>query len=501
MDPEKIELLMKNITKTFPGGVIALQDVSMKLNGGEFIALVGENGAGKSTLMKILYGIYTPDKGEILLNGTPLTIRKPSDAIRKGIIMVSQSPQLIDRLTVAENLTLGLEGVKPISGFSIATKLVKEYSEKIGVKIKPEDKVWSLTYTQKQLVEIVRALVLGARILILDEALTYLPIEERKKFYIFLQEFKHKGGAVVIITHKIPEALEVADRVVVLRKGRISGELVRENASLDRVRELMFAEAAKEITYERLQSSPSGERSIIEAEEVWVEGDFGLPAVKGVSIRVKEGEVAGIAGVVGNGQRELLEALVGLRRIAKGKIVICGVDTTNKDMGKVRSLGVGFIPDLPLRFGISQDNSILENIAALFERENLLIDWERMKNLAREIIKTFNVLTPSENAPVKILSGGNLMKVIVGRELNYGRKALIAYNPTRALDEITAVQVRRLIKNKSISERIAVLFASEDLDEVYQLSDTIYVMNSGKLHGPFDPEKTPREDIEKLMVM
>ncbi|MEM2009348.1 MAG: ATP-binding cassette domain-containing protein [Thermosphaera sp.] len=501
MDSEKIELLMKNITKTFPGGVIALRDVSVRLTGGEFTALVGENGAGKSTLMKILYGIYTYDKGEILLNGKPLLIRKPSDAIRNGIIMVSQSPQLIDRLTVAENLTLGLEGVRLLSGFSNAVKLVREYSEKIGVKIKPEDRVWSLTYTQKQLVEIVRALILGAKILILDEALTYLPIEERKRFYTFLQEFKQKGGTVVVITHKIPEALEVADRIIVLRKGSVSGELTRENATLDKVRELMFAEAAKEISYDRLPTSVIGEKIVIEAKDVWVEGDYGVPVVKGVSIRVREGEVAGIAGVVGNGQREFLEAIVGLRKISKGKIFVEGVETTNNEMGKTRSMGIGFIPDLPLRFGISQDNSILENIAALFEGKNLLVDWERVRSLTREIIKTFNVLTPSEEAPVKILSGGNLMKVIVGRELNYSRKALIAYNPTRALDEITAVQVRRIIKNKSIREKIAVLFASEDLDEVYQLSDTIYVMNSGKLHGPFDPEKTPREDIEKLMVM
>jgi len=498
---QQLELLLKDITKTFPGGVIALQDVSMKLRGGEFVALLGENGAGKSTLMKILYGIYTPDKGSILLNNEELIIRKPSDAIRKGIIMVSQSPQLIDRLTVAENLTLGLENVKPLGGFSTASIMLKEYSVKVGVKIKPEDKVWSLTYTQKQLVEIVRALILGAKVLILDEALTYLPIEERKKFYVFLQEFKRKGGAVVVITHKIPEALEVADRIVVLRKGRLSGELTREEATLERVRELMFAEAAKEITYERLPGSVKSEKPVIKAEDVWVQGDFGVPAVKGVSIEVKEGEVAGIAGVVGNGQRELLEALIGLRRIDKGRVSIDGVDVTNKGIGKIRNMGIGFIPDLPLRYGVSQDNNIIENIAVLFHREKLVIDWDRIQGLTRDIIKTFKILTPSEFYPVKILSGGNLMKVVVGRELNYSRKALIAYNPTRALDEITAVQVRRIIKDKAMNERVAVLFASEDLDEVYQLSDTIYVMNSGKIHGPFDPETTPREEIERLMVM
>lgn len=494
-------LSVRNISKMFPGGVVALSKVSIDLYPGEFVALLGENGAGKSTLVKILYGIYSPDEGAIEVNRKRVVIGNPSDAIKMGIIMVSQIPQLIDRLTVAENISLSLSKLGLLSGFGDVVKAVREASQKVGVNVDPRSKVWTLTYTQKQLVEILRALLLGARVLILDEALTYLPVEERRRFYKYLKEFKERGGTVVIITHKIPEALEVADRIYVLRRGELAGMLRREEATLDNVRALMFGEYVKEITYERFSlGQRQYGKNVIEISQISVEGDFGEIAVKGVTLNVRTGEIAGIAGVVGNGQRELLEAVAGLRKVLSGKIVIDGVDVTNKGISLMRKLKVGFIPDIPLKYGASSDNTILENVALIFANNGLLINWDNIRSTCQEIIKTFNVLTSSENSPVKILSGGNIMKVVVGKEILYSEKALIAYNPTRALDEVTSIFVRRLLWESSMRRGMAILFASEDLDEVIQLSDTIYVMNSGKLYGPFDPLKTPREEIEKLMV-
>lgn len=495
-----LDLVLEGIKKRFPGGVVALDGVNLRVKSREVVALLGENGSGKSTLVKIIYGIYTQDEGTMLLDGEGYNPSDPRDAISKGIVMVSQSPQLIERLTVAENLSLSLKEISPFSGFGRVIKQFKEYAENIGMKIDPRAKVWSLTYTQKQMVEIVRALMLGARLLILDEALTYLPLEERRKFYVSLRQFKERGGSVILITHKIPEALEFADRIVVLRRGKVVGEVWREETSAEKIRELMFLEAAKEISYEPLPPSSIKDEIVLEIRDLQVLGDYGELAVKGVSLAVRKGEVAGIAGVVGNGQRELLQAIVGLRSVVKGVVKVASVDVTNKGVKVVRNLGVGYIPDFPLKYGVSQENSLVENVAALFERDKLLIDWGKVVNLSKRIIQQLNVLTPSEHAPTKILSGGNLMKVVVGREIEYTKTLLIAYNPTRALDEVTAICVRKMIKQKASDKGVGVLFASEDLDEVYQLSDTIYVMNTGKIAGPFDPRSTPREHIEKLMV-
>lgn len=496
-------LSVENLTKTFPGGVNALDNVSMDIYGGEFTAILGENGAGKSTLVKILYGIYTPDSGVIKLYGKKISIENPLDAIRKGIVMVSQVPQLIDRLNISENISLSLSKVRLLSRTRLVSKIFKEISEKIGIKIDPNAKVWSLSYTQKQLVEIVRAMLLDAKVLLLDEALTYLPHEERKKFYQYLKEFKEKNKAVVFITHKIPEALEIADKIHVLRKGKIVGVLEKEDATLDKIRELMFGEAAKSITYERFskpyESAP--EKTILEIRDLSVLGDYGELAVNNVSLSVRGGEVVGIAGVAGNGQRELLEAIVGLREVERGKVVLDGIDVTNMGLKIVREHGIGFIPDQPLRYAVSLENNVLENIAALFSRRNLVVNWVEMLNLTERLIKEFSIYPPRTETYVKLLSGGNMMKVVVARELTYAKKALIAYNPTRGLDEATSCTARRKIKEKASIEKVAVLFASEDLDEIIQLSDAIYVMNKGKIYGPLDPVGTPRSEIEKLMVV
>lgn len=487
------------ITKRFPG-VVALDNVSLEIEKGTVHALLGENGAGKSTLVKILYGIYTPDEGEIYIEGKKVTIASPMDAINAGIVMVSQSPVIIDRLTVAENIILGIKRYGYHTPVGAVRKKIIEVAEKVGVKLDPNTEVWKLSYTQKQLIEIVRALLLGAKILLLDEAITYLPLEEKKKFYKFIREYADTGGTVVLITHKIPEAMDVADKITVLRRGKLVGTVPVKGASVEQIRKMMFGERSEEITYERLPPGNPAE-PILEIKDLWVKGDFGGLAVQGATLTVRRGEVVGIAGVAGNGQKELIQAVMRLRPVEKGRIIFEGVDVTKKTTHYMRMNGVGYIPDLPAKYGVSIENNILENLAVLPNFVSELINWGRLRALALKLIKEFGIKTPGPETPVKFLSGGNIMKVLVSRELTTATKLLVAYNPTRGLDEASAIKVRKIIKEKVINQGIGALIASEDLDEIFQISDTIVVMNSGKIVGVFPADKAKREEVEHLMVM
>jgi simple sugar transport system ATP-binding protein len=507
---ENVILSARNISKSFPGPVIALDRVSLDLYAGEILALLGENGSGKSTFVKILYGIYTPDHGEILMKtGRVLervTINSPADAMSKGILMVSQVPQLISKLTVAENMALTLtslriHGVKSLTSIKKILKIISEESEKIGIKIDPNEKVYNLTYTQKQLVEILRAMIVNAKILLLDEALTYLPLLERRKLYQALLKLKERGGSIVIITHKISEAMEISNRIAVLRAGKIVGVVNTWETTIDQVRVMMFGEErSKQISYVKVQTiNPRGEPRIT-IRNLHVEDDYGREIVRGVNLTIHAGEVVGIAGISGNGQRELLESIVGLRKIKSGDIYVDNVNVKRSGVKNIRELGVSFIPDRLLEHGISPEESIVENIAACTVRNGINIPWGLIEEISRKLINSYQIIAPSTKTPVKYLSGGNILKTIVAREIENAKKALIACNPTRTLDEVSAMYVRRRIREKAVNENLAVLIASEDLDEVLMVSDIIYVMNTGRLYGPLTPE-APREDIEKLMVM
>jgi ABC-type uncharacterized transport system ATPase subunit len=500
----EIVLEAKNKVKKFPG-VIALDRVSFNVRKGEILALLGENGAGKSTLVKILYGVYVPDEGEIIVDGRKVFITSPIEAIGLGISMVSQVPQIIGSLTVAENIILGLKKYGMISKISRVEKFIREESKKTGIEVDPNIEVWKLSYTQKQLVELLRSVILGAKVIMLDEAITFLPIQEKRRFYEFLRRFVKEGGSAILITHKIPEALEAADRITVLRRGKVVGTVDAKKTTLDEVRRMMFGERSAEIAYERLPPSTPTEEVVVDVKDLWVLGAHGEYAVKGVTLEVHAGEVFGIAGVAGNGQLELIQSVIGLRRPAKGSVLLKlnskPIDVSKTGIGKVRSAGVGYIPDEPLKFGVSMENNIEENVAMLPAITNGVIRWGRIRKLAESLIKDFDIKTPSSKTKVKLLSGGNLMKVLVSRELMVSKKLLVAYNPTRALDEVTAIMVRRRIKEKALKDKLAVLMASEDLDEVLQVSDKIAVMNSGKIVGVFNAQEAKREEIEKLMVM
>lgn len=493
---------VRNLWKSFPG-VVALKNVNLDVFPGEIHAILGENGAGKSTLLKILYGIYVPDKGDLFFGGRRVVVTSPQDAVKNGLVLVSQVPQLIDTLTIAENLSLSLRQFGYVSSVKKVSKFLSEKGEEYGVKIDPDIEVWKLSYTQKQLVEILRALLLNAKIIAFDEATTLLPHAERERLYAFMRLFKSKGGTILLVTHKIPEAMEVSDRITVLRRGEVVGTVKTDETTIDQVRYMMFGERLSQLNsgkYEKLSREGS---EMLVVEDLWVKSDYGVYAVKGVSFSVRRGEILGIAGVAGNGQLELIQTLAGLRKAEKGsvRIRINGdeLDLTNKGSTLLRRLGIGYIPDEPVKKGISLDNSIEENIVVHPRLSRFLINWKRVKNLASDLVKEFNIVTPSTSSRAKILSGGNLMKVLVARELTVSKLAIVAYNPTRGLDEVSARYVRKLIMSKAVNEGMCAVIASEDLDEIMEISDVIAVMNSGSIVGVFR-SGVSREEIEKVMV-
>ncbi len=492
----------RNLWKSFPG-VEALKDVSLDVFPGEIHAILGENGAGKSTLLKILYGIYVPDRGDLFFEGRKAVITSPQDAVKNGLVLVSQVPQLIDTLTIAENLSLSLRQFGYVSSVKKVSKFLLEKGKEYGVKIDPDIEVWKLSYTQKQLVEVLRALLLNAKVIAFDEATTLLPHAEKEKLYAFMRLFKSKGGTVLLVTHKIPEAMEVSDRITVLRRGEIVGTVKTSETTIDQVRHMMFGERLSQLNsgrYEKL--SREGSETLV-VEDLWIRSDYGAYAVRGVSFSVSRGEILGIAGVTGNGQLELIQTLAGLRRAEKGKIRLridgSEINITNKGSTLIRRLGIGYIPDEPVKKGISLDNTIEENIVVHPQLSRLLINWNKVKNLTSDLVREFNIVTPSTSSRAKVLSGGNLMKVLVARELTVSKLALVAYNPTRGLDEVSARYVRKLIVSKAINEGMCAVIASEDLDEIMEISDVIAVMNSGSIVGVFR-SGVSREEIEKVMV-
>ncbi|MCC6032919.1 MAG: ATP-binding cassette domain-containing protein [Desulfurococcaceae archaeon] len=492
----------RGLWKSFPG-VVALKDVSLDVLPGEIHAILGENGAGKSTLLKILYGIYVPDKGDLFFGGRKVVVTSPQDAVRNGLVLVSQVPQLIDSLTVAENLSLSLSQFGYVSSVRKVSKFLLEKGREYGVRVDPDIEVWKLSYTQKQLVEVLRALLLNAKVIAFDEATTLLPHAEKEKLYDFMKLFKSKGGSVLLVTHKIPEAMEVSDRITVLRRGEVVGTVRTSETTLDQVRYMMFGERLTQLNsgkYEKLGEKGS---EVLVVRDLWVRSDYGVYAVKGVSFSVRKGEILGIAGVAGNGQLELIQALAGLRKSERGSIRLRingnEIDVTNKGSTAIRRLGIGYIPDEPVKKGVSLDNSIEENIAVHPRLTRFLIRWGDVKSLATDLVREFSIVTPSTNAKAKVLSGGNLMKVLVARELTVSKVALVAYNPTRGLDEVSTRYVRRLIVSKAVSEGMCVVVASEDLDEIMEISDVIAVMNSGSFVGVFK-SGVSREEVERVMV-
>jgi simple sugar transport system ATP-binding protein len=478
-------LELRGITKQFPG-VLANDNINLTLEEGEIHALLGENGAGKTTLMNILYGLYKPTSGEIFVNGSKVNVTGPADAIRQGIGMVHQHFMLVPVLTVTENVMLGDESVSR-GGFlkrKTVAKRVREISEKYGLYVDPEAYIKDLPVGIQQRVEIIKVLYRHANILILDEPTAVLTPQEVEELFSIIKSLVAQGVSLIFITHKLKEVLAVADRITVIRRGKTVG-----------------VGRAVELTVHKEEATPA--EPILVVEDLYAKDDRHALGIKGVSFEVRAGEVLGIAGVQGNGQTELVEALTGLREVEDGTVRINGQVATHATPRQITELGVAHIPEdrqqdgLVLKFPI-KDNMILNTYYSTFAN-GPVIDEAKVDRVATELVKDFDVRTPSIDLPASTLSGGNQQKVIVAREFSRPIKLLIAAQPTRGLDVGSIEYIHgRIIEKRD--EGTAVLVVSTELDEIRALSDRIAVMFEGRIVDILPANRVTKDQLGLLMA-
>jgi simple sugar transport system ATP-binding protein len=479
---------MEHITKRFPG-VVANDDVSLELRAGEVHALIGENGAGKSTLMRVLYGMYPADEGRIVVNGEEVKISSPRVAIQHGIGMVHQHFVLVDPFTVTENVILGDEG-RAILDIDAAHGKVAELAKTYGFNVRPSALVEDLSVGEEQRVEILKALYRGVDLLILDEPTAVLTPLEAKDLFENLRKLRDDGKAIVFISHKLDEVLEIADRITVLRRGETVGETRPSETSKAKLAEMMVG---RPVLFRLEKPEVEIGEPVLEVEDLLGEGKL-----NGISLQVNAREILGVAGVEGNGQRELAEALIGLRHPAAGSIRLAGHDIAGWSVAEIRNAGVAYIPEDRQEQGLVLDMTLWEN--ALLGREDdrpfsgrsgfLFI--QKIKSMARRLVQAFDVRARSINVNASTLSGGNQQKLVLARELDTSPKLLIASQPTRGLD-VGAIEFvwRQILQQKE--EGRAVLLISAELDEIYALSDRIVTIYEGRITGEYPPDAAPEE--------
>ena len=487
-------LELRRITKRFPG-IVANDAIDFDLRPGEVHALLGENGAGKSTLMNILYGLYHPDEGEIHLEGRRLRLSSPRNAIDAGIGMVHQHFMLIPVMSVAENIVLGTEPrTGPFLDYDGAVKRVEELANAFRFGIDPRSRVENISVGQQQRVEILKALFRGARILILDEPTAVLTPQEAQELFRILRTLVQKGMSIVFISHKLNEVLEIADRITVLRRGKVVETVPREGATEAVLARMMVG---REVLL-RVEKQPShpGE-TLLEVQDLHVVDDRGLEAVRGISFEVRAGEIVGIAGVDGNGQTEMIDAITGLRRIASGRVAVAGKDVTTDSVHERLDEGLGHIPEDRHRRGLILDFSLAENLARHdFDKPpDSRWGWlfpRRLIEIARGVLREFDVRGGGPNTPAAALSGGNQQKVVVAREVSRDPRVLLAAQPTRGLD-VGAIEFvhRRLVEERD--EGRAILLVSFELDEILSLADRILVIYEGRIVGEYPPGTSEEE--------
>jgi simple sugar transport system ATP-binding protein len=496
-----LALEMRGITKRYPG-VLANDHIDLDVRPGEIHALLGENGAGKSTLMNILYGLATPDEGEILLDGAPVTISGPSDAIDRGISMVHQHFMLVPVLTVAENIQLGDELTQ--RGFldrREASKRIRDLGTRFGFEIDPDEKVGRLSVGWQQRVEILKALFREARILVLDEPTAVLTPQETKEIFAVLRRLAEEGHSIIFISHKLYEVLEIADRITVIRRGKVVGSRVPAETNEEDLAQLMVGRDV-ELVVDRGESHPGDPTLVV--QNLSVKSDRGREVVHEVSFEVRAGEIFGIAGVAGNGQDELVEAITGLRRAAGGTITLAGDDVTAEGIRELHERGLSFVPADRHRFGLVlsyplTDNLVLTDYYNAPYAKGLVRDERAIRERAAEAIEQFDVRTPSASVAAGTLSGGNQQKLIVAREFDRDLKLLVLDQPTRGLD-VGSIEFihRQTIKKRDAGT--AVLLVSAELDEVLELSDRIGVMFRGRLVAILDGPTADKEHVGLLMA-
>ncbi|MDJ0270948.1 MAG: ABC transporter ATP-binding protein [Aigarchaeota archaeon] len=488
---------MRNIVKVYPDGTLVLRGVDLTVKKGEIHGLLGENGAGKTTLMRILYGEIKPSKGEVRIYGKKVHFRGPWDAIKAGIGMVYQHFSLVSSFTVLENLALAMSSISKMS-IDEVRRYAEDLMDKVGLKVPLDARVESLAVGLQQRVEILKALMRNAKILILDEPTSVLTPIEVDELFKTLKKLKEMGITIIFITHKLKEVKAITDTITVLRRGEVVGVVKTSEASEAELARMMVG---REVLLE-IKKKPAKEGSVVlRIEDLHVRDDRGLLAVKGVTLELREGEILGLAGVQGNGQRELAEAIVGLRPIEKRRIIYMGEDITNKPTSEIYMKGIAYIPDsraigLVLEIDIL-NNSILTRLKSFLGLGKRIL-WSKAREYSNKVIKEFNVITESIRTPVKYLSGGNQQKVLVGREIATKPKVIIAAEPTHGLD-VGATEYIRTLLVKLRDRGKAILLISTDLDEITQLSDRIAVIYEGKIMAVGKTEEFTREKLGLLM--
>jgi simple sugar transport system ATP-binding protein len=494
-------LQMENINKTFPG-VVANNRVNLDIRHGEIHALLGENGAGKSTLMNVLYGLYQPDSGQIYLNGQPTTIHSPDDAIAKGIGMVHQHFMLVPPLSVTENVMLGLPGEKGILlNHQAAKNNILDISHTYGLEVNPDLLIWNLSVGTQQRVEIIKALYRGAKLLILDEPSAVLTPQEIEGLFEVMRRIVSNGNSIIFITHKLDEVMEISDRVTVLRDGAaIQTVETRETTKVELARMMV----GREVLFRLDKPAIEPGKVTLDIKNLVVNDDRNVPAVRNLSLQVRAGEIVGLAGVDGNGQRELAEAIAGLRSPQSGTIQSAGHETTRLNSGDLLHYNLAYIPEDRHREGLVLGFRLSENfIARNFRRKPFslrgLLQYNAIKANARQLIQRFDVRTPSAEVTAKTLSGGNQQKVVLARELSEDPDLIVAAHPTRGLD----VGATEFVENRLLEQRArgaAILYISTELEEILNLSDRIAVIHRGESMGIVRPAEVTAETLGLMMA-
>ncbi len=495
---------LKNITKTF-GNIVANKDVNLTVNRGEILSILGENGSGKTTLMNMISGIYFPDHGSIYIDGREVVIRSPKDAFQYGIGMIHQHLKLVDVFSAAENIVLGFheEG-----GFNMkrSAQRIAKISSQYGFDIDPNKKIYEMSISEKQTVEIVKVLYRGADILILDEPTAVLTPQETQKLFAILRRMRDDGKAIIIITHKMHEVLELSDRVSVLRKGEYVGTVNTSQTSEEELTEMMVG---KKVELNIHRSLPKDPVDRLEVRSINCVSRDGVKLLNDVSFTVRSGEILGIAGIAGSGQRELLEAIAGLQHLESGEILYHDPKSgrteqlRDKTPLQIRELGVrlSFVPEDRLGMGLVGNMDIVDNMMLRSYRKGKSFFLERKapRDLADRIIEQLEVATPDANTPVRRLSGGNVQKVLVGREIAAAPTVLMVAYPVRGLDINSSYMIYNLL-NQQKESGVAIIFVGEDLDVLMELCDRVMVIGSGRITGTVDARTATKEQIGRLMT-
>ena len=494
---------LKNISKSF-GSIVANKDVCLTVNRGEILSILGENGSGKTTLMNMIAGIYYPDHGQIFIDGKEVVIRSPKDALDYKIGMVHQHFKLVDVFSATENIILGLDEGK----FNVkkSAERIKKISEQYGFDIDPNKKIYEMSVSEKQTVEIIKVLYRGADILILDEPTAVLTPQETLKLFDVLRRMRDDGKAIIIITHKLHEVLSLSDRVSVLRKGEYIGTVRTAETNESELTEMMVG---KKISLNIDRSEPVDPVDRLIVKGINCINREGVKLLDNISFTARSGEILGIAGIAGSGQRELLESIAGLQHLNSGEILYNNPKTGNQDNLRdktpmqIRELGVrlSFVPEDRLGMGLVGNMDIVDNMMLRSYRKgkSAFLERKKPKTLAEKVINDLEVVTPSANTPVRRLSGGNVQKVLVGREIASSPTVFMAAYPVRGLDINSSYLIYNLL-NQQKEKGVAVIFVGEDLDVLLELCDRILVINSGKITGVVDARTSTKEELGLLMT-